>query len=118
MKCIDQTGLLLADHGSHWTRQRASQIYVHHDLDLTHGGGDRDAIHPEELQVCFDILTNHIRVSINDVIVALARSDQRVLALQGVRMLVICGHEDTSVGDDERSQHPLMVRHDTPILGH
>ena len=91
---------------------------MHHDLDLTHGGGDRDAIHPEELQVCFDILTNHIRVSINDVIVALARSDQRVLALQGVRMLVICGHEDASVGDDERSQHPLMVRHDTPILGH
>ena len=91
---------------------------MHHDLDLAHSGRNRDAVHPEELEVCFDILPNHIRVSINDVVVARARSDQRVLALQGVRMLVICGREDASVGDDERSQHPLMVRHDTSVLRH
>ena len=92
---------------------------MHYKLDLAHGSAYRDAVDPEQLEVCFDILTDKIRVSVNDVIIASAGSDQRVLLIQLVRvMLVICGREDTSVRDDERSQHPLMVRHDTSFFRH
>ena len=68
------------------------------------------------MEISFNVVSDQFRILVHDVLVAWAWPDQRVLTLHHVSMLMIGRDEDTSVGDDKRSEHTLMVSNDSAFL--
>ena len=67
---------------------------MQHDLHFACGGGYRDAVYPEELEIRLDIVLNHLRVLVHNILVALARSYERIVAFHTVCVVLVVSRQE------------------------